>query len=335
MVVLNAGRTQELFNTKTKNKEAIRSVFIAQSSVMRSIYSKMKNLAHTKTNILILGDKGTGRKSTASEIFYQNNYSHGEREFLQLDCKSMSPHLIEQKLFGDHNSPSYTPLLKSNQNNTIYLKGISDLSLTLQQKIYSYLTTEKNYNRPRLICSSDESITKKIQNKKFSQELFNVLSEDLIILPLLKERQEDIFHLMNLFNKNNHFNGVLSPEALDFLQSYNWSGNITELKMICLKLSILYPEKDIITKHDLSHIIKDLSIESVDIKYDPNLTLDTIVNLYIEKALQHFRCKKEAAEALDISIKTIYNKMKSGVISEKSDSSLLEKYFKEAEWSKA
>lgn len=337
MIVLNSGRKQELFNDtqSSQRKEIIKPVFIAESSVMKNIHNKIKNLAHAKSNLLILGDEGTGRQSTAYEVFYQNKYPQSEREFFIIDCQGMAPHLIEQKLFGDKYSKSYTSLLSSNENNTIYLKNINFLNLNLQKKIYSYLTKEKTYNRPRLISSSNELISKKIQSKKFLQELFNILSEDLIILPLLKERQKDISHLISFFNKKNHFKGFFDSEALEFLQSYSWYGNIIELKDMCLKLSILYHEKDIISKKDLSHIIRDLSAEAVDIKYNPNLTLNNIMNLYIEKSLEHFGCKKSAARALGISIKTLYNKLKIGVVSERQRSSIKTDYFKRRGWRKA
>ena len=322
MIVLHAGRKQDLFNetNRSQSKNRVRPVFIAESGIMKSIYGKIKNISHTKSNLLILGDEGTGRTSTAYEVFYQNEYPQSNREFLEINCKGLAPHLIDQKLFGDNYSKSYKPLLNSNTNNTIYMKNIDLLNLDLQKKLYSYLSkTSSSSNRPRLISSSNESISKKIQNKKFLQELFNLLSEDLIILPLLKERQEDIFPLIFFFNEKNHFKGTFDHQAFDFLHSYSWYGNISELKNICLKLSILYHEKDIINKKDLSFLIKDLSAESIDIKYSPNLTLNDILNLYTEKALAHFGCKKTCAAALGISIKTLYNKIKTGAVSETSN----------------
>ena len=321
MIVLHSGIKQELFNDKKnlQNQEIIKPVFIAKSSIMKDIFNKIKNLSHTKSNLLILGDEGTGRTATAYEVFYQNKYFQSSREFLKIDCKKLAPHLITQMLFGDKRSQTYKTLLNSDESNTIYIKNINLLNLELQHKLYSYLSqNQSSSNRPRLISSSNESLSKKIQEKKFLQELFNLLSEDLIILPLLKERQEDIFPLISFFNEKNHFKGEFDNKALEFLHSYSWYGNISELKNICLKLSILYKEKHIISKKDLSYIIKDLSVDTVDIKYSPNLTLNDIMNLYIEKALTHFGCKKACATALGISVKTLYNKIKTGAVVEKS-----------------
>lgn len=340
MVVLHAGKKQELFNENQdfQSKQSLKPVFIAESSLMKKIYNKIKNLSHTKSNLLILGEEGTGRQAVAYELFYQNKYFEGRKEFFKIDCKRLAPHLIEQRLFGDKYSKSYKALLNSDESNTIYIKDIDLLNLDLQKKLYSYLSKNNSAShRPRLISSSNELVSNKIQDKKFLQELFNLLSEDLIILPLLKERHEDILPLISFFNKNNHFKGHFDSQAFDFLHSYHWHGNIAELKNVCLKLSILYHEKDIVRKKDLSHVIKDLSTQTVDIKYSPNLTLNDVVNLYIEKALQHFGCKKASAEALGISVKTLYNKIKIGAVSDKTalSSAGSTDYFSGIEWGKA
>ena len=317
MVLLQSGRKQELFeaqnNTKNQQQKA-QSAFIAESDLMKHIHNKIRNISHTKRNVLILGAEGTGRSATAYEVFYHNKNS---KEFVQIDCKNLTSHLLNQMLFGDKNSKSYKSLLNLGENKTLYIKNIDLMSLDMQKKLYFYLSTQGTRKKhPRLIVSSGESLSQKIQDKLFFQDLFNIISEDLIILPLLKERQQDIFSLLSYFNKKNNFKGCFNNKALDFLNSYEWYGNITELKNICLKLSILYHEKDIITKKDLSYIIKDLSTEVIDIKYSPNLTLNDVINLYIEKSLVHFKCKKRSASALGISVKTLYNKIKIGAIRE-------------------
>ena len=331
MIVLHTGNKQKLFEEgrtriSSQEKKSNKPTFIAESDLMTSIYNKIKTLSNTKDNILILGDKGTGRSTVAYEIFYNNKYSHSQKNFFELDCKGLSPHLIRQKLFGDKSSPSYKPLLKLEGNNTIYIKNINFLNLNLQKQLYDYLLKKASKtHHPRLICSSTETLSKKIQSKNFLQELFNLLSEDLIILPRLEERKEDIFPLINHFNKINHFKQHLNQRALEFLYSYSWYGNITELKNVCLKISILYHNKDIITEKDLSHIIKDLSTQEVNIQYNPNLTLNDIVNIYTEKALLHYQCKKTCAVALGVSVKTLYNKIKLGLISEENPFNSTEK----------
>ena len=324
MIVLHSGNKQKLFEedkTKitSKEKKNNKPDFIAKSNLMTNIYNKIKLLSNTRDNLLILGDKGTGRRTVAYEVFYNSNHSLSQKNFFELNCKSLSPHLIRQKLFGDKNSSSYKSLLKLEGNNTIYIKNISFLNLETQKQLYDYLVKKVSHsNRPRLICSSTETLSKKIQSKNFLQELFNLLSEDLIILPRLEERKEDIFPLINHFNKLNHFKQHLNQRALEFLDSYSWYGNITELKNVCLKISILYHNKDIITEKELSYIIKDLSTQEVNIQYNPNLTLNDIVNIYTEKALLHYKCKKTCAMALGVSVKTLYNKIKLGLISEES-----------------
>ena len=321
MIVLQEGN-QKLFNNNTDNSkkfnEKILPTFIAESPLMQLIYRKIKALAYTKTNVLILGDRGTGRYSTAYQIFYQCN--DNQKEFIQIDCKTATPHSINQQLFGDKSLKSNKPLLFSNNKNFIYIKNIDLLNFHLQEKLYHYLSNKKNQlTQPRLIFASNEKISKKIQVNSFSQKLFNLISQDLIILPRLSERQKDIFFLISMFNKENAFKGKFNQKAINFLTSYAWYGNISELKKVCMKLSILYPNKDLISEKDLSYIIKDISFENTDIQYNPNLNLSDIINRYTEQALLHFKCKKACASALGISSKTLYNKIKTGAINDFSD----------------
>ena len=320
MIFLQAGN-QKLFTNNTdnskKSNQKTPSAFIAESPLMQLICKKIKNLACTKTNVLILGDRGTGRYSTAYQIFYHCN--ENQAEFIQIDCKTSAPHSINQKLFGD-NLKSNKPLLFSSGKSFIYIKNIDLLSFYLQEKLYHHLSNKKNkLTQPRLIFASNENISQKIQVNSFSQKLFNLISQDLIILPRLSERQKDIFFLISMFNKENAFKGKFNQKAINFLASYSWHGNISELKKACLKLSMLYPQKEIISEKDLSYIIKEISFENADIKYHPNLTLNDIINRYTEKALLYFKCKKACASALGVSSKTLYNKIKTGAINDFSD----------------
>ena len=119
---------------------------------------------------------------------------------------------------------------------------------------------------PRLIFYGADILSNKVQEGSFSQELFNLLSENLLILPLLSERREDIPAFISLFNEKNGFKGRLSYDALQLLQSHSWNGNIPELKNACLQMSILYAEKDLINKEDLSLIVRDNFSENACIK---------------------------------------------------------------------
>ncbi|MBC6415194.1 MAG: sigma 54-interacting transcriptional regulator [Bdellovibrionales bacterium] len=323
MIFLQVGKNQKTFENKINqnsySKNQIDHIFIEKSSIMKLIYQKIKTLVQTEDNILIFGEKGTGRSFTAYQIFHQ--YNHENKRFTQIDCKTLTSQLIEKNLFEETYSNSYKPLLSSDKKSFIHIKNIEFLNSKLQKRLFNYLTDKKtNSSKPRLIFSSNENFSKKITEKVFSQKLFNLISENLIILPKLSERPEDILPLISLFNKKNNFQGKLSKKVESFLYSYPWYENVSELKKVCLKLSVLYPKKDIINEQDLSYVIKSISLENITIKYNPNLTLEDIVNHYMEQALLHFRCKKLCADALGISVKTLYNKIRKGIINDPHNS---------------
>ena len=311
MIYLHSGQNQDFFDDKKNSASQDFSPFVCESPVMQGIYSKIKELAYSSESVLILGSQGTGRSTVARQIFNENKLHSLKRNFIEFNLQGHSSYRIHQKLFGD-NTPG-SGLLSLGVDNTLYLRGIELLNDSLQKKMITYLMDKNNKNHlPRLICSSGENFPKRVQDSYFSQDLFHLLSGSLLILPLLHERPEDVPCFVSLFNKANDFKGRLNYSALSFLQSYRSHNNISELKKICLQISILYSDKKIVTQQDLSYIVTDSSREESSIKYNPEISLEELNNLYIQKALEHFKCKKKSSQALGISMKTIYNKIKNG-----------------------
>ena len=312
-MILQSGENQicfEEYNTDTSQETKAGEDFIAESPQMKSIYRKIQDLAYESSSVLILGARGTGCNKTAHRIFYENKHNHSNK-FVKLSCYGLAHTLIDKKLFGVENNSK--GLLSIGSENTLFIKGLELWTAFLQDKLLSYLQLNKKSTcMPRLICCGTDMLSNKVQEGSFSQDLFNFLSESLLILPLLKERTEDIPLFVSLFNEKNGFKGRLSHEAVQKLQSYSWDGNVAELKSVCLQISILYAKQDIINKEDLSIIVKDNFFETVNMRYNPKVSLEDIINRYIELSINHFQSKTESAKALGISAKTIYNKIKSG-----------------------
>ena len=312
-MILQMGEKQVCFESHntdiSHNTKKLKEVFIAESSVMKSIHRKITDLAYENSAVLILGARGTGCKTVAQHIFYENKYNNINK-FVELSCYGLAHTLVDKKLFGAEDLS--TGLLSMGSENTLFIKGLELWTDRLQNKMLAYLSLNKNSeSTPRLICYGTDVLSKKVQEGNFSQELFTLLSENLLILPLLSERKEDIPSFVSLFNEKNGFEGHLSYNALQLLLSHSWIGNIPELKNVCLQMSILYAEKDLINKEDLSLIISK-SVESSEIKYNPSISLEDMINRYIELSIKHFKSKRASAKALGISVKTIYNKIKSG-----------------------
>ena len=304
MTFLQFGQNQSVFeshNQDFQEETEFSSVFICESPVMKVIYKKIKNMAFVSDPILILGEKGTGRRRAAYEIFCQSQNKLLEN-FIEFVCPGMSALEMDKKLF-------YEPgFLSCGADKTLFIKGLECWDKALQDKFLSYIVNHKSGGLgPRLIFSAEEGLTGKVKEGRFSQELFELLSQNLFILPPLSERIEDIPKLALLFNRQNGFKGCFSEEAEQALKSHLWRENITELKELCLKISLL--------PADTKHILKeDLPLKKDIVQYNPNMSLEELINLYISLSLDHFKSKKESAKALGISVKTIYNKIKSGCV---------------------
>ena len=315
MTFLQAGQNQEFFETQWTDYqgEAVdtSSVFIAESPVMKKIYNKIKELAFSSSPVLILGASGTGHNTVAEKIFSANE-NHNFSHFINFVCYGLSPNMIEKKLFPNDGKEG---LLNCGQNRILFIKGLEIWPSYLQNKLLSFiLESRSKATFPRLICSAREELARKTKEGAFSQDLFEVLSKQLLILPPLSERHEDIPFFISLFNKRNSFKAEMSYEALKILKSCPWNGNITELKNVCLQMSILYKERKAVSALDVSFLTQDQSLDITKLKYNPNLKLEELINRYIEMSVKHFQSKKKSAEALGISVKTIYNKIKTGCV---------------------
>ena len=316
MIFLQTGQNQVGFDEQYGSVQSeglkFKPVFITESSVMKIIHEKIKSLALSPSPVLILGANGTGRSASAYEIFKQDE-NKNSKYFIRFNSYGLPSDVIEARLFGNREEPG---LLNCGRDKTLFIKGLEFWSPFLQTRLLSFISDYQNRSTlPRLICSAEEKLSERVTDGCFSRELFEALSQNLLILPLLSERPEDIPLFVSLFNRRNSFTGLITEEALNLLMSYPWSGNITELKNICLQISILYGDRDFVYGEDITPILKESRYsKGKEIAYDPNLSLEDVINLYIQKSLEHFQSKQESAKALGISVKTIYNKIKTGCV---------------------
>ena len=215
MTFLQAGQNQEIFEDQLADEQGeamdFSSFFIAESPVMKKIHNKIKNLAFSSSPVLILGAGGTGHSTVAQKIFTENrNYSFNY--LIKLTCYGLSPDMIEKKLFSEDGREG---LLNCGQDRILFIKGVELWPPFLQDKFLSAVLKSRNQaGFPRLIFSAREEIVQKTKEGSFSRDLFEILSKQLLILPSLSERREDIPLFISLFNKRNNFKGQISQGAL-------------------------------------------------------------------------------------------------------------------------
>jgi putative PEP-CTERM system response regulator len=221
---------------------------IGKSKEMREIFKVVRQIADSKSTVLIMGESGTGKELISRAIHY--NSSRKSYPFITINCAAIPETLIESELFG-HEKGAFTDAIKTKKGlfeeadgGTLFLDEIGELSLTTQAKILRFLE-EREFNRVggsktikvdvRLITATNKDLSQMIKKGGFREDLYYRVNVVPILLPPLRERREDIplflEHFINKFNDENNKNvkGV-SKEALELMMNYEWPGNVRELE---------------------------------------------------------------------------------------------------------
>jgi len=223
---------------------------IAISPPMRSLMSKVQVATENMVPILILSEPGNGRERIARSVHF-NSIRHGH-PFLSISCGSFSARDLDVELFGMNRKglpPGFefrAGLLETARGGTLYLAGVDRLSQNVQAKLAAALTSSEIQRSGdekripidvRLIASAPPDIPLKGKNSPFLPELAGLLSKQVLAIPPLRERPEDVVPLAHFFVHNKgHLASVpvqrLAPDALRRLQAYTWPGNVRELEEV-------------------------------------------------------------------------------------------------------
>jgi two-component system nitrogen regulation response regulator NtrX len=246
--------------------------FIGNSSKILKIKDTIEKLAAAESRILIMGQTGTGKELVARKI--HKSSSRSENPFIVFNAALLHEKKFEKQLFGEeygNGSIDYGVLEKAN-NGTLLLDEASEIPFEIQSNILRTLTDQK-FKRIngitdiqvdiRIISSTSKDLKKMIEEKKFREDLYHRLNVVPIYLPPLQSRTEDIPLLIKYFKKKiAEINGV--PEAEidennDLLYSYNWPGNIRELRNLIERVTILSLHED---RKDTNKILTEILKEN-------------------------------------------------------------------------
>ncbi|MFZ9028558.1 MAG: sigma-54 interaction domain-containing protein [Crocinitomicaceae bacterium] len=220
-------------------------------------------VAPTDISVLVMGESGTGKEIIPQVIHQLSSRKHGE--YIAVNCGAIPEGTIDSELFG-HEKGAFTGASGSRKGyfevadgGTIFLDEVAELPMQTQVRLLRVLETGEFIRvgsskviktNVRVVAATNENMQKAIANGKFREDLYYRLSTVPINLPPLRQRQEDI-HLIfrkfaNDFGDKYRMPSIrLTPDAVKFLEGYNWPGNIRQLKNVVEQVSVIETERDI------------------------------------------------------------------------------------------
>ncbi|MCB1109926.1 MAG: sigma-54-dependent Fis family transcriptional regulator [Chlamydiia bacterium] len=293
---------------------------IAESPAMQQILKQVERIAKSHSNVFICGESGTGKEVIAGLIHEAS--PRFEHPFIRVNCAALPDTLIESEFFG-HEKGAFTGALQRKagrferaDKGTLLLDEISEIPAALQAKLLR-VVQEQEFERVggtdpihvdvRLVSTSNRLMKEAIQSKEFRADLYYRLNVIPIFLPPLRERKEDILPLACHFIRKVCLRNqlplkTLSKAAEKKLLSYDWPGNIRELRNT-IEHGVVMEDSDILEE-------KHLQIEVS--QKEALLTLKELEDKHILKALEfHGGNRTQAAKSLGISVRTLRNKLNS------------------------
>ncbi|NLI13736.1 sigma 54-interacting transcriptional regulator [Pelotomaculum propionicicum] len=302
---------------------------LGNSDELKRCINLAEKSARSNTTVLLLGESGTGKELFAHAI--HSSSMRRENPFIKVNCAAIPETLLESEFFG-YAKGAFTGAVKSKigkfelaHSGTIFLDEIGDMNLILQGKLLRVLQ-EMEFERVggnqtikvdvRVIAATNRNLRELIRQGKFREDLFYRLNVVEITIPPLRVRKEDLPVLLdNLIVKLNRKLGKkvrgVSKEAEEMLYNFDWPGNVRELENVIERVMVTMDE-EIINKKNLSQQMNQFRIShDRDIEL---ITIDQMEEMLIRKAVAKFgntvEGKRRASQALNISLATLYNKLK-------------------------
>jgi len=242
----------------TEDAEPSKRQVIAESQAMREVLNFVKRVAVSEaTSILIEGENGTGKDLIATTLHYQS--LRQSEPFLAINCAAIPETLLESELFG-HEKGAFTDaraqkrgLFELADKGTLFLDEIGEIPLSLQAKLLRVLE-EQTFRRLgglrdinvdlRIIAATNKNLREAVKEGAFRQDLYYRLNVIQLVVPPLRERQQDILPMANFFidRYNLKFKRQiegLAPEAEALLLAHDWPGNVRELRNAIERAMIL------------------------------------------------------------------------------------------------
>ncbi len=341
IIVRNAIERRNLTKENIKLRSALednKSSIIFKSKIMGELYLKALSVARTNSTVLITGESGTGKELFARLI--HNESDRRNNPFFPVNCGAIPENLMESEFFGYERgaftgaSTSKAGYFELAHKGTIFLDEIGELPLALQVKLLRVLE-DKLVMRigakdaipvdVRVIAATNRDLESMVSKGEFRDDLFYRLNIVRLYIPPLRERKEDILSLAMHFLKkccvvtNKNIKGF-SKDALSFLESYSYPGNVRELQNI-IERACVFETGELVGVGNLPiEVLQKKDTEVTDLKskrdeidfseFDLDSYLGKIEKDLIERALKKSNGnKKEAADMLGITLWSLYHRL--------------------------
>ncbi len=300
--------------------------FIGVSPQIFSVFEMLQKVIPTRSNILILGESGTG-KGLLAEVVHGNS-QRKDKPFISINCSAIPENLLESELFG-YKKGAFTGattdkkgLITMADQGTLFLDEIGDMPLGLQAKILKVLESgevlpvgdvKPLYADVRIVAATNKNLEEQISKGLFREDLYYRLNVIEVKIPPLRERKEDISvlarHFVEKYSKENNKNvSGISNEAMETLYGYPWPGNIRELRNV-IERAVVLASADKIEPSDLPERIR--TQQGAKTSHSLKDRMEYCESKIVKETLEaHSWNKEESARALDVDLATLYRKIK-------------------------
>ncbi|MFZ0389998.1 MAG: sigma-54 dependent transcriptional regulator [Calditrichia bacterium] len=294
----------------------------------KKIIEFIKQIAPSRSTVLISGETGTGKEVAAENIHYYS--PRAEKAFININCGAIPENLLEAELFG-YERGAFTGAVKQKKGKvelanggTLFLDEIGELKPNEQVKLLRMLQngeferlggTETLQVDVRVIAATNVNLEEKVADGSFREDLYYRLNVIKIDMPPLRDRLEDLPYLVQFFiEKYNRVNkkkiqGV-DPEVLNLMWRYRWRGNIRELENMVERAVVLCQEI-VLKSHHFPLLSEYLADPLKTITIEAGTSFKEVERAVIQQNLLYYgNDKTKTAKALQIGLATLYRKLK-------------------------
>lgn len=299
---------------------------IGKSHEIQKVFDLVKKVAPSKASVLITGESGVGKEMIANAL--HNLSPRKDKPFIKVHCAALSDSLLESELFG-HEKGAFTGAIAMKRGRfelahegTIFLDEIGEISQNVQVKLLRVIQ-ERKFERVggeetldvdvRIIAATNRNLEEEIKKGNFREDLYYRLNVVNINVPPLRERKDDIPIMVNnfirKFSKENNKNiTTVDTKAKNALYSYDWPGNIRELRN-CIEGAVVIAEGNTLRLEDLPPAVRK-SQENSSISIPAGTDMDTAEKIIIRETLLFCHGNKsKTAQVLGIGRKTLHRKL--------------------------